>query len=62
MHRGLEVRQRGFDLPAPAVELGEVGNTLDLCVEQRGDQGDLVGPEAWAAAVVAHLSEVYGLW
>ena len=27
LHHGLEIRQRGFDLPALAVELGEVGAT-----------------------------------
>jgi len=62
LHRGLEVRQRGFDLPAQAVQLGEVGNTVDLCIEQCGDESNLTGPEPRRAEVVAHLSEHQCLW
>jgi len=48
-HRGLEVRQRGLDLPTLAVQFGEVGHTVDVRVEERGHQSDLAGSEAWAA-------------
>jgi hypothetical protein len=60
-HRGLEVRQRGLDLPTLAVPFGEVGPTVDVRVEARGHQRELAGAEAWAADVVAHVSEHQGL-
>ena len=55
-HRGLELRQCGFDLPALAGPLGTVGHTVTFRVEERGHQGDLAGPEARAADVVASLA------
>src|SRR5262245_9813544 len=55
-HRGLEVRSRGFDLPALSVELSEVGHTIDCRVEACRHQGDLAGPEAWRVDVGAHLA------
>jgi hypothetical protein len=60
--RGLEVRQRGLDLPTLAVPFGEVGHTVDFRVEARGHQGDLAGSAAWAADVVAPLSEPSRRW
>lgn len=48
--------------PTLAVQRGEVGHTGDSRVEERGHQGDLAAAEAWAADVVAHLSEHYRLW
>ena len=56
------LRLAHFDLPALAVQLGEVGHTVDVCVEERGHQGDLAGPEAWRADLIAHLSEHERLW
>jgi hypothetical protein len=58
----VELRQRGLHLPALAVELGEVGDTVDCGIDQRGDQGDLAGPEARRADRVPHLSEHQGPW
>jgi hypothetical protein len=57
LHRGLELRQCGFDLPALAVQLGKVGHPVTCRVEERGHQGDLAGPAARAADVVASLAE-----
>jgi hypothetical protein len=62
LHRGLELRQRGFDLPAQLVQRSEVVGTVDRRIEQCGDQSDLAGPEAWPADAVVHLAEYQGLW
>jgi hypothetical protein len=62
LHRGLELRQCGFNLPALAGPLGKVGHTVAFRVEERGHQGDLAGPEARAADGVAQLSEHSRLW
>jgi hypothetical protein len=35
---------------------------VDVPVEERGHQGDPVGPETWAVDVVAHLSDHSRLW
>jgi hypothetical protein len=56
------VSQRGFNLPALAVELGEVGHTVELCVEECGHEGDLAGPKPRRADMVAHLSEYSRIW
>jgi len=45
-----------IDPPVPAVQLGEVGDTVDRRIEQRGDQRDLAGPEARPADAIPHLS------
>jgi hypothetical protein len=60
--RGFALCRRGGDLRAPAVPLGEVGDTIDRRLEPRGHQRDLAGLEAWMAAVVAHLSGRSRLW
>jgi hypothetical protein len=51
------LRLAHLDLPALLVQFGEVGNTVDARVEERGHQGDLAASEAWAADVIARLSE-----
>jgi hypothetical protein len=56
------LRLAHFHLPAPAVQLGKVADAVGLRIEQRGDEGDLAGPEAWRADVVPQLSERQGLW
>jgi hypothetical protein len=43
-------------------QLGEVGHTVNLCVEERRHQGDLAGPEPTRADVVAHRAEPSGIW
>ena len=58
---GLEVGPCSRNLPAPAGPLSEVGNTIEVCSEQGGDEGNLAGPEPRPAEVVAHLSEHQGL-
>jgi hypothetical protein len=62
LHRGLEVRQRGSHLPMLALELGEVGYTVDLRIEQCSDESNPTGPAPRHAEVVAHLSEHQRLW
>jgi hypothetical protein len=57
LHRRLKMRQRCFYLPASAVQLGKVGDRVDLCIEQRRHQGDLTGAEPRRAEVVTHLPE-----
>jgi hypothetical protein len=54
--REVSTRQRWGDQPSAG------GSTVAFGVEERRHQGDLAGPEAWAAAVVAHLSELQRLW
>jgi hypothetical protein len=43
-------------------QLGEVGHPVERCVEERGHQQDLAGPNARRADLVAHLSEHSCLW
>jgi hypothetical protein len=62
LHGGLEMSLRGFHLPAPAVELGELGDTVDRRIEQYGYQGNLAGPEPRRADAVPDFSEYQGLW
>jgi len=52
----VSTRQRWWD------QLSQVGHSIDFCVEERRHEGDLAGSEAWAVDVVAHLSELSGLW
>jgi hypothetical protein len=61
-HRGLEVCQRGFDMLASTVQLGEVSHTIDWRIEPFGDQRHVAGPEPRHVEVVAHLGEHEGLW
>jgi hypothetical protein len=56
------LRLADFHLPALAVELGEVGDTVDLCLEPRRHEGHLMAPEPRRADVVAHLSEYQRIW
>ena len=46
-----------LDLPALAVQRGEVGDTGDRCIEECRDQRHLAGPKARRVEVIAPLSE-----
>jgi hypothetical protein len=54
LHRGLEVHQGGFDLPAPSVPRGEIGDAVDLGIEPRRHEGQLVGPEPLDISSTSH--------
>jgi hypothetical protein len=61
-HRGLELRQRCFDLPTAAVQLRKGGDRVDLWIEQGSGQGGRAGAEPRRAAVVTPLPEDARLW
>src|SRR5262249_36047511 len=46
------LRLAPLDLPALAVQLSELGDTGERRIEERGDQGDLAGPEARPADAI----------
>ena len=61
-HRRLQLTQRGFDLPADAVQHRPVIGMVERGVEQGRAPRDLVGANPWCADLIPDLAYHQGRW